>query len=86
MSVRRPLADDLDGTLILSDTLHESVIGRLKQSPLRIVPLARSLPSGKAAVKRGVAKDIDFDPAMLPFNQGLLEYLRAEHALGRRRC
>jgi 4-hydroxybenzoate polyprenyltransferase len=84
MSVRPPLAVDLDGTLILSDTLHESVIGLLKQSPLRIVPLARSLPSGKAAVKRGVAEDIDFDPAMLPYNQGLLDYLRAEHALGRR--
>jgi 4-hydroxybenzoate polyprenyltransferase len=81
---RAPLAVDLDGTLILSDTLHESVIGLLKQSPMRIVPLARSLPSGKAAVKRGVAEDVDFDPAMLPYNQGLLDYLRKEHAAGRR--
>ncbi|HEY0184721.1 MAG TPA: UbiA family prenyltransferase [Rhodopila sp.] len=84
MSPRPPLAVDLDGTLILSDTLHESVIGLLKQSPLKIIPLARSLPSGKAAVKRGVAGDIDFDPAMLPYNQELLAYLRSEHAAGRR--
>jgi 4-hydroxybenzoate polyprenyltransferase len=82
--MRPPLAVDLDGTLILSDTLHEGIITLLKQSPLRIVPLARSLPSGKAAVKRGVAEDVDFDPAMLPYNQALLDYLRQEHASGRR--
>jgi 4-hydroxybenzoate polyprenyltransferase len=84
MSQRPPLAVDLDGTLILSDTLHEGVIGLLKLSPMKIVPLARSLPSGKAAVKRGVAEDIDFDPAMLPYDQDLLDYLRKEHAAGRR--
>jgi haloacid dehalogenase-like hydrolase len=84
MTARPPLAVDLDGTLILSDTLHESVIGLLKQSPGKIVPLARSLPSGKAAVKRGIAEDVDLDPAMLPYNQALLDYLRLEHASGRR--
>jgi len=84
MNPRPPLAVDLDGTLILSDTLHESVIGLLRQSPLKIVALARSLPSGKAAVKRGIAEDIDFDPATLPYNQEFLEYLRKEHESGRR--
>ncbi|MEA2738094.1 MAG: hypothetical protein QOH05_1401, partial [Acetobacteraceae bacterium] len=84
MIPRPPLAVDLDGTLILSDTLHEGVIGLLKQSPMKIIPLARSLPAGKAAVKRGIAEDVDFDPAMLPYNQELLAYLRAEHATGRR--
>jgi 4-hydroxybenzoate polyprenyltransferase len=84
MSPRPPLAVDLDGTLILSDTLHEGVIGLLKQSPLKLIPLARSLPSGKAAVKRGVAEDVDFDPAMLPYNRPLLAYLREERASGRR--
>ena len=84
MTARPPLAVDLDGTLIMSDTLHEGIIGLLRQSPRRIVPLARALPSGKAAVKRGVATDIDFDPALLPYNLPLLEYLRQEHASGRR--
>ena len=84
MNLRPPLAVDLDGTLIMSDTLHEGIINLLKQSPLQFIPLARSLPSGKAAVKRGIAEDIDFDPAMLPYNQGLLDYLRKEHASGRR--
>ena len=84
MNPRPPLAVDLDGTLILSDTLHESVIGLLRQSPLKIVALARSLPSGKAAVKRGIAEDIDFDPATLPYNQEFLDYLRKEHESGRR--
>lgn len=84
MSLLPPLAVDLDGTLILSDTLHESVINLLKHAPLRIVPLARSLPTGKAAVKREIAKDIDFDPAMLPDNRSLLDYLRQQRASGRR--
>jgi 4-hydroxybenzoate polyprenyltransferase len=84
MSTRPPLAVDLDGTLILSDTLHEGVNGLFKQSPLKMIPLARALPAGKAAVKRGVAGDSDFDPATLPYNQDLLSYLRDEHAAGRR--
>ena len=81
---RPPLAVDLDGTLILSDTLHEGVILLFKQSPLNMIPLARSLPSGKAAVKRGVAEYGDFDPATLPYNQELVAYLRDEHEAGRR--
>jgi 4-hydroxybenzoate polyprenyltransferase/phosphoserine phosphatase len=84
MNPRPALAVDLDGTLILSDTLHEGVISLLKQSPLKIVALARSLPSGKAAAKRGIAEDVDFDPALLPYNQDLLDYLCKEHASGRR--
>jgi hypothetical protein len=84
MNPHPPLAVDLDGTLILSDTLHKGIIGLLKQSPLKIIPLARSLSSGKAAVKRGIAEDIDFDPAVLPYNQEFLGWLRKEHASGRR--
>jgi 4-hydroxybenzoate polyprenyltransferase/phosphoserine phosphatase len=83
-SIRPPLAVDLDGTLIQSDTLHETVITLLKGAPLAILPLAQRLKSGKAAVKRAVAQDTEFDPALLPYNQDLLDYLRAQHASGRR--
>jgi 4-hydroxybenzoate polyprenyltransferase len=81
---RPPLAVDLDGTLILSDTLHEGVISLLKQSPLKLIPLAGWLRCGKAAVKRGIAGDVDFDPATLPYNQEFVSYLRDQHEAGRR--
>jgi phosphoserine phosphatase len=79
-----PLAVDLDGTLTLTDTLHESVIDLLRHSPLAVLPLARALSSGKAAVKRAVAQRVDFDATLLPYNPALLSTLRAHRAAGRR--
>nr|WP_294503123.1 UbiA family prenyltransferase [uncultured Rhodopila sp.] len=81
---RPPLAVDLDGTLALSDTLHEALIGMAAHSPRRAVRLATSLRTGKAAFKRTVAESVRFDPANLPYNQDLLAFLRAERASGRR--
>jgi hypothetical protein len=43
--------------------------------------LARSLlalPSGRAAFKRALAKNIAFDPAQLPYNESFLEWLWGE--------
>jgi 4-hydroxybenzoate polyprenyltransferase len=83
-SIRPPLAVDLDGTLILSNTLHESVVILAKSSPQKLIQSARLLPIGKAAVKRGISEETDLDPAMLPYNQEFLDYLRTQHASGRR--
>ncbi len=79
-----PIAVDLDGTLINSDTLHEGVISGLKLAPLKILALAQSLRIGKAAVKRGVAESTSFNPALLPYNQELLAWLLDRHAAGQR--
>jgi 4-hydroxybenzoate polyprenyltransferase len=81
---RPPIAVDLDGTLTPSDTLHEGVISLVKQSPRQALALAASLRLGKAVVKRTVADSVGFDPGALPYNQTLLDYLRAQHASGRR--
>lgn len=78
-----PLVVDLDGTLTPTDTLHESLIQMAKQSPLSLLRLPMALLKGKAAFKEEVAAQVDIDPAQLPYRQDVLDYLRAEKALGR---
>ena len=83
-STQPPLAVDLDGTLVLCDTLHENLVTLAKRSPLGIAALLRRFPYGRAAVKRAIADTVDFDASVLPYNHELLAYVRAEHASGRR--
>lgn len=79
------LAVDLDGTLLHTDMLHESAFGLLKAAPLSVVKLPWILlTKGKAQLKQWIAKQVDFDPAVLPYNQDFVYWLREQHALGRR--
>jgi 4-hydroxybenzoate polyprenyltransferase len=78
-----PLAVDLDGTLILSDTLHEGLAAYLKADPKSLLGLMARMREGKAAFKRHVSASVGFDPALLCYNQEFLDYLRAQRAAGR---
>ena len=78
-----PLAVDLDGTLVRADTLHEGFVAYVRGDPLGWRPLGRALGQGKAAFKREVHGRVGFDPRLLPYNEELLDYLRAEKAAGR---
>lgn len=78
----RPLAVDLDGTLVLGDTLHESVLGLLCRHPLDLLRLPLWLAGGKAQFKRQVARRHVPDPQSLAWNQPLLDWLRTQQ--GRR--
>ena len=82
-SIMVPLAVDLDGTLVRTDTLHESLINVAKSAPLRLFAVARALRGGKAAFKRVIADSVGFSAAALPYNIELLNYLRAQKAAGR---
>ncbi|MBK1653893.1 4-hydroxybenzoate polyprenyltransferase [Allochromatium vinosum] len=85
MPIEKPaLVVDLDGTLTPTDTLAESVVKLVKQSPSNLVWLALSLPKGKAAFKRFVAANSTFSAATLPYREPLLDYLRNEREGGRR--
>jgi len=78
-----PLCVDLDGTVIYSDLLFESlawVVGR-KPWLLPLVPFW--LFFGCAGLKRRLAEAADLDPAALPYNTAVLEWLRAEKRAGR---
>lgn len=78
-----PLCVDLDGTLVRSDTLIESL-----SSGMRNWRIWRALltlfTKGRAAMKREIAEIEPIDAATLPYNDDLLEYLRTEKARGRK--
>ena len=78
-----PLCVDLDGTLIRSDVLWESLMRLLKQNPLWLLALPLWLLRGRAAMKKEIAARVELDPSSLPYHEAFLEFLKAEHAKGR---
>jgi len=78
-----PLCVDLDGTLVKSDTLLDTVIVLARQHPQALLSFPKWVAQGKAAFKRKVTTLAQIDVVHLPYNQPLLEYLRQQHAEGR---
>ncbi len=78
-----PLCVDLDGTLIRTDLLLESLLILMKQKPWDIFLLPTWLLKGKAYLKSSIARRVDISPNHLPFNQGFLSYLSDQKSLGR---
>jgi 4-hydroxybenzoate polyprenyltransferase/phosphoserine phosphatase len=78
-----PLVVDLDGTLILSDLLWESLVLFLKKSFLRAWLLPVWVTGGKAAFKERLAAEVELDPAALPYDRALIELIRDEREQGR---
>lgn len=74
---------DLDGTLVKSDTLHDSVLSLVRHHPEALVKLPGWLVQGKAAFKHHVASLVQLDVAHLPYNREVLRYLEQEQATGR---
>lgn len=74
---------DLDGTLVKSDTLHDSVLALARHHPAALVKLPGWLLQGKAAFKHHVASVVQLDVAHLPYNREVLRYLEQEQAMGR---
>ncbi len=79
----RPLFVDLDGTLVKSDTLFDSLLLLARVNPTLLFKFPQWLAGGKAGVKAQVAAAVSLDVAHLPYNRELLEYLREEHRAGR---
>ncbi|MFZ0486251.1 MAG: hypothetical protein WAL83_04575, partial [Arenicellales bacterium] len=79
----RPLVTDLDGTLVRADLLWEGLFQILRRRPWRIPGLTRDLLRGRSAFKGRVARESDIDPASLPWNDTVVEFLRAERQRGR---
>jgi 4-hydroxybenzoate polyprenyltransferase/phosphoserine phosphatase len=74
---------DLDGTLVKSDTLVDSLLALLRTDPELMFRLPGRLIHGKAAFKAFVTESVSLDAAHLPYNDAVLEYLGHEHARGR---
>jgi 4-hydroxybenzoate polyprenyltransferase/phosphoserine phosphatase len=82
-AVLRPLSVDLDGTLVRSDTLIDSLLVLVRNRPALVFKLPGRVLHGKAAFKAFVTESISLDVAHLPYNQTLLQFLQREHASGR---
>ena len=80
----RALVVDLDGTLIRSDMLVESANQFLTQHPFQFFKLLMWLLRGKTALKTELANRMQLDASTLPYNNELLNWLRAEKQNGRR--
>jgi 4-hydroxybenzoate polyprenyltransferase len=77
------LCVDLDGTLVKSDTLHDSALAVARHHPRALVNIPGWLVQGKAALKRHLANLIQLDVVHLPYNRELLQYLEQQRASGR---
>jgi 4-hydroxybenzoate polyprenyltransferase len=78
-----PLCVDLDGTLVKSDTLVDSVLALVRQRPADILRIPGWIAQGKPQFKKHVTAAVTLDVEHLPYNRALLEWLRAEHGAGR---
>jgi 4-hydroxybenzoate polyprenyltransferase/phosphoserine phosphatase len=78
-----PLVVDLDGTLTPTDTLVESLVKVLKQSPMNLLRLLLWLMKGRAGFKEAIAAHAGISAEHLPYRESLLDYLREERAKGR---
>lgn len=79
-----PLCVDLDGTLVRTDMLHETVMLLLKKSPLKVSALPIWLAGGKAHLKRMIAERVEVSPESLPYQAEILDLIAIARAEGRR--
>ncbi|MEF2553012.1 UbiA family prenyltransferase [Aurantimonas sp. A2-1-M11] len=75
---------DLDGTLIRSDLLWETLFLAARQKPQIMLQVPGWAAAGKARLKAELARAVDFDPALLPYREEVVERLRRARAEGRR--
>ena len=78
------LCVDLDGSLIATDLLAESMLLLVKRNPLYLVMLPVWLARGRAHLKHEVARRVQLNVAVLPYHAGVLSWLREERRRGRR--
>ncbi len=80
----KTIAVDLDGTLTITDTLHESLLLILRNKPLLLFKLPLWLVNGKSALKAKVVDIVDLDVSTLPYNKLLIDWLKDKRANGKR--
>lgn len=79
-----PLCVDLDGTLVRTDTLWETVLQLVKQSPLAIITLLIAyIRGGRSGFKSTAVDQLVIDPATLPYHPDVVEQVREARHQGR---
>ncbi len=84
MNEAQVIAVDLDGTLTLTDTLHESVLTLVSNKPYFLLLLPFWLFQGIAHLKHKVAQHSELDVTTLPYNQPLIDWLKEEKQRGKK--
>lgn len=82
-SAALPLAVDLDGTLVRTDTLYETIAANLRRAPFSTLRALSAIVRGRAAMKAQLCDLSLPDVETLPLNEPLVDYLRAQKASGR---
>jgi 4-hydroxybenzoate polyprenyltransferase/phosphoserine phosphatase len=81
-AMKRPLCVDMDGTLLATDVLWESLMLMLKTKPSAVLLLPVWLMRGKAYFKHQVAKQTVLNPAHLAYRHDVLSFLKEEKESG----
>lgn len=78
-----PLCVDLDGTLVATDTIAESVLGLLKTAPWKLFGALAALLHGRPRLKRYLVEHSPVDPVTLPYRGEVLNEMRRAREDGR---
>jgi 4-hydroxybenzoate polyprenyltransferase len=78
-----PLVVDLDGTLVKTDLLVESLFALVKQNPLYVILLPFWLLKGKGYLKSQIHRRVNLDVSSLPYQRQLIGYLEVQQNRGR---
>ncbi|MBN8832232.1 MAG: UbiA family prenyltransferase [Sphingomonadales bacterium] len=78
-----PLCVDLDGTLVRTDMLHETLLLLAKSSPASLAALPGWLARGKAGFKHLIAARVAVDASGLPYRTDILTLIEQARAEGR---
>ncbi|MFQ5823238.1 MAG: UbiA family prenyltransferase [bacterium] len=80
----KPLCVDLDGTLLATDTLLESLVILLKTAPLGFWAVLFWIFRGKAIFKRQLVRHVVLNPEYLPYRKDVLSFLKEQQRSGRK--
>ena len=78
------LCVDLDGTLVQTDTLIESVLAYVRVQPWRLFRVIAWLFLGRARFKQELGRAVRLQPDALPYASAVLDFIQAESKRGRK--
>ncbi|MBL6726868.1 MAG: UbiA family prenyltransferase [Methylophilaceae bacterium] len=84
MSFSKVIAVDLDGTLILTDVLHEAVLALVRIKPFMLLLLPFWLIRSVAHLKLKVAENFVLDVTTLPYNLPFIDWLKEQKVNGKK--
>lgn len=75
-----PLVVDLDGTLIRTDLLYQSLFSFIKERPLQLLAPFFWLAKGKSHLKTELANRVSIDVSVLPYEPAVIALIEGEKA------